>query len=118
MLYFLFFDYIYLSSQSKFFNELFLDIQKTKLKFKIDGAVLCYIALILGLNYFILNDEKKTILDAFLLGLLIYVVYETTNYATLDKWPIKMVIMDSIWGGLLFMITFYLTKLVKKYFIK
>ena len=34
-----------------------------------------------------------------------YAVYETTNYATFTKWPIYMLVADTLWGGLLFAIT-------------
>ena len=106
--FFIVLDYLYLSSQKNYFNKLFLQIQGSKINFKMEGAILCYIALILALNYFILNDKDKNLCDAFLLGFFIYVVYETTNYATLNKWPFEMVIMDSLWGGILFLLTVYL----------
>ena len=115
-IFFVLLDYIYLSSQKNYFNKLFLQIQGSKINFKMEGAILCYIALIIALNYFILNDKDKNLYDAFLLGFLIYVVYETTNYATLNKWPFEMVIMDSIWGGILFLLTVYLTRLFFKYY--
>jgi uncharacterized membrane protein len=51
--------------------------------------------LIFGLNYFIIND-KKSVLDAFILGIIIYGVYETTNYSLLKKWPLTVVIVDTI----------------------
>ena len=58
----------------------------------------------LVLNYFII-DKKKSIADAFLLGIVIYGVYESTNYAILDKWNTKAVAMDTLWGGILFALT-------------
>jgi uncharacterized membrane protein len=60
------------------------------------------------LYYFILTkskDSKNKVLDAFLLGICIYGVYETTNYATLKKWPIRMLVVDTLWGGVLFALT-------------
>jgi uncharacterized membrane protein len=97
-------DFIYLSAFSKFFNQLVKSIQGTPIKFKMVGALLCYILLILGINYFII-DQKKSVLDAFLLGILIYGVYETTSYAILDKWNMQAVALDTLWGGVLFAIT-------------
>jgi uncharacterized membrane protein len=104
----LFLDFIYLSTFSKFFNQLVKSIQGTPIKFKMVGAVLCYLLLILGLNYFII-DQKKSVMDAFLLGIVIYGVYETTNYAILDKWNMKAVALDTMWGGVLFAITTKIT---------
>lgn len=108
-------DFLYLTPQNKYFHKLFLNLQGEKMKIRIVGVILCYIALILALNYFIF-DKKGSYLDAFLLGFFIYVVYETTNYATFSNWPIRMLIVDSLWGGILFVLTFYLTKFIKKYF--
>ena len=100
----LFLDFIYLSAFSNFFNNLVRSIQGRAINFKITGAIMCYILLIVGLNYFII-DKKKSIADAFLLGIVIYGVYESTNYAILDKWNIKAVALDTLWGGILFALT-------------
>ncbi len=70
------------------------------------GVFMCYMLLILGFNYFIIRDmkqdEKKPmkILDAFVLGILIYGVYETTNLAILKDWTMKTVMIDTLWGGI------------------
>ena len=103
-------DYIYLSSFGNFFNNLIKSIQGSKIKFKILGAVLCYLFLIFSINYFIII-KKKPIIDAFLLGLIIYGVYEFTNYAIIDKWNMKAVILDTMWGGILFAVTTKITYL-------
>ena len=107
-------DYIYLKGNAKYFHKVFENIQNSKMNIRIGGAILCYIALLILLNYFLLDDKNKTIKDAFLLGFLVYAIYDTTNYTTFDKWPIKLMIMDCIWGGILLAITFYLTNLIKK----
>ncbi len=100
----LFLDFIYLSAFSNFFNNLVRSIQGRAINFKITGAIMCYILLIVGLNYFII-DKKKSIADAFLLGIVIYGVYESTNYAILDKWNTTAVALDTLWGGILFALT-------------
>jgi uncharacterized membrane protein len=107
-------DSVYLSLNLSYFNQVFKKVQNSKIKMKYVGAILCYIALIFSINYFVI-DKKGSVLDAFLLGLCIYAIYETTNYATLDTWPIKMVVMDSLWGGILFALTLFLTYQIKLY---
>ncbi len=97
-------DFVYLSTFSNFFNNLVRSIQGTKISFKAAGAILCYILLILGLNYFIIAP-KKSLSDAFLLGIVIYGVYETTNYAIIQKWTPQAVALDTLWGGVLFTLT-------------
>ena len=54
-------------------------------------------------------DQKKSLPDAFLLGIVIYGVYETTSYALLDKWTLNAVLLDTLWGGILFTTTYFLT---------
>jgi uncharacterized membrane protein len=51
--------------------------------------------------------------DAFLLGIVIYGVYETTNYALFKDWSILTVIIDTLWGGTLFAITTYIVNLLR-----
>jgi len=101
-------DSIYLTTFGGFFNNLVQSIQGTKIKFKFTGAILCYLLIIYGLNYFII-DKQKSIKDAFILGIFVYGVYETTSYTILDKWNMKAVTLDTLWGGILFALT---TKIV------
>ena len=108
-------DSVYLSIFKNFFSNIVYGIQHSKLKFKILGSVLCYIFLIFGLNYFII-DQKKSFLDAFLLGIVIYGVYETTTYALFDKWKLEAVVLDTLWGGILFATTYFLTLKIQKAF--
>jgi uncharacterized membrane protein len=103
-------DYGYLSLISSHFKQQILDVQKSEMTFRLAPAVICYIALIFALNYFILytnNTRNQKIFNAFLLGLCIYAVYEMTNYTLLEKWSLKTVIIDTLWGGILFaLVTF------------
>jgi uncharacterized membrane protein len=105
-------DFIYLNVMKGYFNKQIQDIQGSKIEFKFLGAALCYIFLITGLNYFIIKP-RKSINEAFLLGLVIYGVYETTNYALFKNWSIITVIIDTLWGGLLFASTTYIINLLR-----
>jgi len=101
-------DAVYLNIFSDFFNDVVMKVQGSKIKFKFLGALLCYILLIAGLNYFIIN-KRKPLLDAFILGIVIYGVYETTTYAILENWSRDAVVIDTLWGGILFTLTTYFT---------
>jgi uncharacterized membrane protein len=105
-------DFIYLNVMKNYFNKQIQDIQGSKIEFNFLGAVLCYIFLIYGLNYFIIKP-RKTVSEAFLLGIVIYGVYETTNYALFKKWSMITVIIDTLWGGLLFATTTYIINLLR-----
>ena len=103
-------DLIYLSIISKSYGKQIIDIQKSPLKLNMYGVVITYIIMSFGLNYFIIKENKPPI-DALLLGLLIYAVYDGTNYALFKKWDAKLAIIDTIWGGILF---YVVTSLVYK----
>jgi uncharacterized membrane protein len=98
--------FLYLNREP--FTKQLETVQGSPLKMNIYGLVLCYLLLIFGLYYFIIRN-KKSVLDAFLLGVFVYGVYETTNYGTFTKWSPITVAKDTLWGGSLFAITTYLT---------
>lgn len=107
-------DFIYLTLTSSYFKKQIFEVQQSEMKIRIIPALLCYIALIGSLNYFVLNKNNslnKSILDAFILGICIYAVYETTSYALIDKWSVKTVIIDTLWGGILFALTTFLVNI-------
>jgi uncharacterized membrane protein len=56
--------------------------------------------------------------EAFLLGIVIYGVYETTNYALFKNWSILTVFMDTLWGGILFASTCYIINLIRNIKLK
>ena len=104
----LFLDFIYLSLTKNFYKNLIQNIQKEKFKIRIFPTIFCYIFLLFSLYYFILKN-KRPVLDAFILGVCIYAVFELTNFAIFNKWSIKAVFLDTIWGGILFALTTYIT---------
>ena len=104
-------DSVYLNLSNNFFQNLVKQIQNSKLKFKVLGAVICYILLVFGLYYFILKNHKnirKSVIDAFVLGIIIYGVFEATNYAIFDKWNLTALVMDTVWGGIVLSLTAYI----------
>ncbi len=99
-------DLIYLKTVAAHFNTLIMKIQKSDMIIKKIPAVFCYIFLSLGLNQFIIKENRDS-KQAFILGLVIYGVYETTNMALFKDWDIKTVLLDTIWGGILFYLSSY-----------
>jgi len=93
-------DSIYLYTIKDMFELQIAAVQRVSLQFRLSGAILCYLLLILGLYYFIILP-KKSVMDAFLFGIVIYGVYETTNYTLLKKWKPEIVVIDTLWGGVL-----------------
>jgi uncharacterized membrane protein len=105
-------DMIYLNLMKNYFSKQIQSVQGSPIKMRVLGAAICYIFLIIGLNYFIIKPNRS-VSDAFLFGIVIYGVYETTNYALLSKWSMLTVILDTLWGGVLFAVTTYLTNLFR-----
>ena len=104
-------DYAYLYIMKGYFANQVKKVQGDPLKVNFLATAICYIFLILGLNYFIIKP-KRSPQDAFLLGLVIYGVYETTNWSLFSKWSPITVIMDTLWGGTLFALTTFIVHLV------
>ena len=104
----LIFDFLYIGFNLPAYENQIASVQRVVMKIKPIGAIICYIAMVFGLNYFIIQPERP-VLDAFLLGLVIYTVYASTNYATIKKWDPTLAVMDSLWGGILFALTTYVT---------
>lgn len=100
-------DSIYLFMMKGYFDNQIKSIQGSIIKMNLLPAVLCYISLVFGLYYFIIKD-KKPLLQAFLLGLVIYSVYETTNWALFTAWKPTTVLIDTLWGGILFTLTAFI----------
>ena len=56
-------DYIYLNAISSFFNKQIFNIQKSPIKLRFSGAIICYVLLVFGLYYFIISQNKKEFYD-------------------------------------------------------
>ena len=107
-------DFCYLTIIKKYFQNQIQQVQNSPMTINYLGVVLCYLFLIVALNYFIIKPNRS-VNDAFLLGIVIYGVYETTNYALFKNWSIFTVIIDTLWGGTLFAVTTYIINNMRKF---
>ena len=99
-LFFILYDAIFFWVNQTFLGKTIQKVQHAPVKLRIVGAVICYIALTILMYLTLSWDVPKT----FLLGSSIYAVYEGTNYAIFKEWPLSMVLLDTVWGGLLFLL--------------
>ena len=106
---FLVLDLLFFWVNQTFLTKTIVSVQGFKPKVRYVSAFFCYVALTFLMYYFIIKPKRGP-MDAFLLGLGVYAVYETTNYALFKNWPLQMVIMDVLWGGALFFIVRYLNR--------
>ena len=107
-------DLSYLKLFKDYFSKQVQYIQGSKIEFNLLAAIICYIFLIIGLNYFIIRPNRS-VSDAFLFGLVIYGTYETTNWAIFKNWSPFSVIMDTLWGGVLFALTTFIVRALFKF---
>lgn len=89
----------------------------------ITAALLFYLIFIGGLIFFVINPAlaKESFNDALLVGMLFgfvtYATYDLTNLATLENWPIRITIIDLVWGttlgGLVSSVSYLIIRLFK-----
>lgn len=71
------------------------------------AAIIFYLLFIVGIFVFAIMPavEKDSLMKAVFLGALFgfftYATYDLTNLATLKDWPIKIVLIDIVWGAVL-----------------
>ena len=75
-------------------------------RLKIISALICYLIMAFGLYYF--SVREKNILNALILGFVINGIYNTTNYATINKYSLNVAIIDTLWGPTLFTTVAYI----------
>lgn len=102
-------DSIYLTTVSGYFNQQVKIIQGSRIDMNYTSAALCYGFLLYGWYYFI-HAKKASILDAFILGSIIYGIFETTNKAIFKKWSWMSVAIDTLWGGILYALFTYISR--------
>ena len=102
-------DSVYLFLTKSIFGEMVAKIQRTAIQFRLVGAVIVYLLLALALYYFIVKPGLS-VWEAGLLGLVIYGTFDFTNYAMFKNYDLKIAIMDTVWGSLLFALTTFVYK--------
>jgi uncharacterized membrane protein len=102
-------DSVYLSNiGGPMFNKMVKKIQKDDMKLNVYGAIGAYILMILAIYKFIIK-ERKPPMDAFILGLCIYGVFDFTNYAIFKNYNMFIGGLDMLWGGILYYIVTWIT---------
>ena len=99
--------YLYNIGMSTFKSNVEL-IQNAPLKANVYGAILSYVCVVGAFNYFIILQNKSH-LDAFILGVFLYGVFDMTNITMFTKYSWKTAITDTLWGGTLFAFTAWVT---------
>ena len=98
-------DGIYLALTQKYTTRV-LNIKKLNYF----AMFICYL-FVLSAYYYLVYLPRKSANYAFVVGFLINGIYETTNWTIFENWPLPLVVMDTLWGGILF----YLVTLSRNY---
>ena len=104
-------DGIFVNFYMREYEDQIALVQRVVMQVNPIGAFLSYFILIFGLNFFII-DKNRSVLEAFIFGLVTYGVYDATNYATLKRWDPYLAMIDTLWGGILMSSTTYLTYII------
>ncbi len=89
----------------KFYREQLGSLMRTGVNWP--AAIIFYLLFILGLVFFIVYPAVEqgswfyALWTGAFFGLICYATYDLTNLATLKNWPLKMTIVDLIWGSVL-----------------
>ena len=97
-------------------------VQKSDLKARMLPGLVVYIALAFIILYWVIptvkvSTNQKTLFmnaftNGFLLGALVYAVFDFTNMAIFNDWTLTISVIDSLWGGVLTgLITYIIIKL-------
>ena len=109
-------DFIYLSLTKKYFNDHVKLVQDTPIKLNIIATIACYSLLSMGIFYFIIK-KNLSYLESFYLGIFVYGVYDLTTMAILKNWKWNTVVMDTLWGGTLFVLVKFLFQKTQIYIV-
>lgn len=70
-------------------------------------ALIFYALFAVGIVFFVVDPAlekeslKYAIIAGILFGVVAYSTYDLTNFATMKDWPLKVVLIDIVWGGFL-----------------
>ena len=66
-------------------------------------AILLYVLVVIAIAVFVVPRAAGSLLHAAafgaFFGLVAFGVYDLTNYATLDRWPLVLTVVDMAWGA-------------------
>lgn len=112
---FVIFDFIFFSIiAKKFYKE---QLGNSMLDFpRLFYAVIVYLLLALGLVMFILPSNYNIWIAGAVFGLIVYGVYDFTNYIFLKSWTLPVVWLDVAWGTFVSALVSFLTKTISSKF--
>lgn len=115
-------DFTWIKMMMPMYSSTFTMVQGSALIVKLDGALVSYFLMFVSLLclVFPMIKNDRTLSNKFLLsfkhagilGLVIYGIYNATNYATLKGYIFKTALFDTLWGVTVYTLSVYCTLLV------
>lgn len=93
-------DLIYLYFTQNIFGEMIVRIQKFAIQPRYWSAILVYFMFAVALYWFILKPNRP-LWEAFMLGAILYGMFDFISHAIFKKYDLSVAIMDTVWGGAL-----------------
>lgn len=105
-------DSIWLFTYGKYmYLPMIKNIQGSDVKLKYIPTILTYILIALAIYFFCINNNY---MHNFLLGVIIYGIFDMTNLAIFTNYTYINAFLDIIWGGILFTSVCHVTNKIKK----
>jgi uncharacterized membrane protein len=101
-------DAVFLTAMRNIFGSMVAKIQRVAMQTRLSGAVIVYALMVAGLYKFIIS-ERRPIKDAAIFGMVLYGVFDFTNYAMFKNYDLSVAVIDTTWGTILMALTTYLT---------
>jgi uncharacterized membrane protein len=89
---------------NKFYKSELKDLYTKKVNLM--SAILVYLIMALGITFFVIghplvNDYKTAFYVGAFFGFTMYAIFDLTNLAVIKNYPLKLTVIDIIWGTLL-----------------
>lgn len=98
------------------FNDMIRNIQGTEIELRPVVGLLAYVVMAISLYYFVVQDkrvlEQQDIIDAMVLGFVLFATFDLTNYAIFKDYELSTALIDMAWGTTLFGVTAYVSSKV------
>ena len=104
-------DIGYLYLLSDYFSSVVRNIQGTGIKLRFIPVIFIYLIMSFAIHFFVLKNNQPSY-HAFILGVVIYSVFDLTNHSIFNNWTVPLIFIDSLWGGILLYITTIITKFI------
>jgi uncharacterized membrane protein len=111
-------DFVWLLLLMKGFYDAQLNAFTRPAPFPFWSALAAWLLIPLGIVLFVdklAKTYKQSLLYGASYGIILYGVYDFTNYATLQGWTLPMVFVDIIWGAVLCSLTALFLKYISRF---